>query len=232
MLQTGEQVKKVCLAQGGLYDNAKENSLHIDCSTIDVATAQFLANSAKNKNLKAIDAPVSGGVAGAIAGTLTFILGGDAKDCLVATPILKAMGKQFIHAGNHGHGQAAKICNNMILGISMVALSEAFILAQSLGLSPQKLHEVVSHASGQCWAMDRYVPVPGVLENVPANHDYQPGFALNMMLKDMNLSKDTCESHSLKLPLAQLTQKLYQHAALQGLGDLDFSAIIKEIQGE
>ena len=227
MLQTGAQVKEVCCGNKGIYLSAKPNTLHIDCSTIDVPTAQALHHQASQYHLRAVDAPVSGGVAGAQAGTLTFLLGGEPEACTVATPILNAMGKQVILTGASGSGQAAKICNNMILGISMLAVSEAFLLAKRLGLSAQKLHEVVTHASGQCWVMDKYVPVPNVLDNVPANHDYQAGFSLNMMLKDMNFSQAAAQDYDLKTPMAELATKLFQTAKEQGLGDLDFSAVIK-----
>ncbi|MCX7119674.1 MAG: 3-hydroxyisobutyrate dehydrogenase [Legionellales bacterium] len=229
MLQTGAQVQAVCYGESGIYAHAKPNTLHIDCSTIDVPSAQDLQNKASQHALLAVDAPVSGGVSGAQAGTLTFLLGGDATACATAQPILQSMGKQIILTGASGSGQAAKICNNMLLGISMLAVSECFLLAERLGLSAQKLHEVVTHASGQCWVMDRYVPVPDVLENVPANHDYQAGFSLNMMLKDLNFSQAAAQHCDLKTPLGQLATKIFQQGKEAGLGDLDFSAIIKTL---
>lgn len=227
MLQTGAQVQTVCYGDQGLYTHAKSQTLHIDCSTIDVPTAQDLQAQAALHHLLAVDAPVSGGVTGAQAATLTFLVGGDSHACAAATPILKMMGKQIIPTGASGSGQAAKICNNMLLGISMIAVSECFLLAERLGLSPQKLHEVVTHASGQCWTMDRYVPVPDVLENVPANHAYQAGFSLNMMLKDLNFSQAAAQHCALDTPMGQLATKLFQQGKEQGMGDLDFSAIIK-----
>lgn len=229
MLQTGQQVTTVCYGEDGIYAHAAKQSLHIDCSTIDVPTARALQQQAQKHDLLAVDAPVSGGVAGAVDATLTFMLGGPEAACAAAHPILDAMGKLIIHTGDTGSGQAAKICNNMILGISMLAVAEGFKLAEGLGLSPKKLHEVSTHASGNCWVMDHYVPVPGVLDNVPAEHDYQPGFSLAMMLKDLNLSQAAAEYCHLQTPVAQLATQLFQAAQKAGLGDLDFSAIVKTL---
>ena len=229
MLQTGTQVQTVCYGEQGLYTHAKPKTLHIDCSTIDMPTAQALQTEAQRFNLLAVDAPVSGGVAGAQAKTLTFLVGGEHNACTLAQPILKDMGKQIILTGTSGSGQAAKICNNMLLGITMVAVSECFLLAERLGLSPQKLHDVVTHASGQCWVMDRYVPVPNVLDTVPANHNYQPGFTINMMLKDLYFSQTAAQQSNLHTPLGQLATQIFQKGQSAGLGDLDFSAIIKSL---
>lgn len=231
MLQTGAQVQAVCYGEAGIYSHAQPGTLHIDCSTIDVPSAQDLHVQATQRQLIAVDAPVSGGVTGAKAGTLTFLLGGADAGCTVAIPILQTMGKQVIQTGVNGSGQAAKICNNMILGISMLAVSEGFLLAERLGLDPKKLHEVVTHASGQCWVMDRYVPLPNILDNVPANHDYQPGFSLNMMLKDLNFSQEAAQHCELNTPMAHLATQIFQNGQDAGMGDLDFSAIIKMLQG-
>lgn len=229
MLQTGEQVLGVCQGAGGLYAHAKPGALHIDCSTIDVQSARTMHELAQNNQVGALDAPVSGGVLGAAAGTLTFMVGGDSDTLSRAQPFLAVMGQKIIHTGSAGSGQAAKICNNMILGISMVAISEAFILAEALGLTPQKLFEVVNSSSGQCWAMSKYAPVPGVLENVPANHDYQPGFAAAMMLKDLDLGQQVARTVAVDTPLGAKTTALYQQFIDQGCGALDFSGIIKQI---
>ncbi|KTD72550.1 3-hydroxyisobutyrate dehydrogenase [Legionella tucsonensis] len=229
MLQNGQQVLHVCHGNNGLFQVAKKGALYIDCSTIDVNSSRELHNLAKQHHLQVVDAPVSGGVSGAGAGTLTFMVGGEEDAFHTAKPILAAMGQKIIHTGGAGSGQAAKICNNMILGISMIAISEAFILAEQLQLSPQKLFEVVSNASGQCWAMTKYAPVPGVLENVPANNDYKPGFAAAMMLKDLLLSQDSAHSVNVSTPLGAKATAIYQHFIDQGLGDADFSAIIKLI---
>ncbi|MBI2786738.1 MAG: 3-hydroxyisobutyrate dehydrogenase [Legionella longbeachae] len=229
MLQTGQQVLAVCQGTTGLFHAAKNGTLFIDCSTIDVNSSREIHLLAKQHHLQAIDAPVSGGVAGAAAASLTFMVGGEKDAVQMAQPILATMGQKIIHTGSAGSGQAAKICNNMILGISMIAISEAFVLAEQLQLSPQKLFEVVNNASGQCWAMTKYTPVPGVLENVPANNDYKPGFAAAMMLKDLLLSQNTAQSVHVKTPLGSKATDIYQHLIDQGLGESDFSAIIKLI---
>lgn len=230
MLQTGEQVQAVCLPPDGLYTTLPTTCLHIDCSTIDVNSAKTLHQQAANRQISMIDAPVSGGVAAAAAGTLTFMVGGEQAAFEQARPILSAMGKNIIHAGAAGSGQAAKLCNNMILGISMIGVSEAFILARQLGLSDQKLFEIVNNASGQCWVMSQYAPVPGVLPNVPANRDYQPGFTAAMMLKDLKLSQHSAEQTAAQTPLGALATRCYQQFIDQGFGNLDFSAIIQFIE--
>lgn len=227
MLQTGKQVRQVCLGEQGLFAVAKKNALFIDCSSIDVNTSRDLHLEANKHQLLAVDAPVSGGVAGAAARTLTFMVGGTEQAFLSAKPILTSIGKKIIHTGVAGSGQAAKICNNMILGISMAGISEAFILAEHLGLSPQKLFEVVTNASGQCWAMSNYVPIPGILEKVPANDNYKPGFTAAMMLKDLKLSQQSATAKGLHTPMGEQATRLYEKLNEQGMGELDFSAIIK-----
>ncbi|AMP88296.1 3-hydroxyisobutyrate dehydrogenase [Legionella pneumophila] len=229
MLQTGQQVLHVCLGVDGIFSQLNAGSLYIDCSTIDVKSSRETHQIAKENHLLVVDAPVSGGVAGAVAATLTFMVGGEMEAYHAAHPILTAMGKKIIHTGGAGSGQAAKICNNMILGTTMIAISEAFILAKELGLSNEKLFEVVNNSSGQCWAMSKYVPVPGILENVPANNDYKPGFAAKMMLKDLLLSQNTAKSVHIETPLGAKTTEIYQQFIDKGLGDVDFSAIIKQI---
>lgn len=228
MLQTGDQVKKVCVGDNGLYAHA-DGALHIDCSSIDVQSARYLHQYAAASHLLALDAPVSGGVAGAGAGTLTFMVGGDASALEKAMPVLSAMGKKIIHTGQPGSGQAAKICNNMILGITMIGVSEAFILAEKLGLAADKLFDVVNSSSGQCWAISKYAPVPNLLPDVPANHGYKPGFTASMMLKDLNLSQQSAAAAGVDTPLAAKATALYQHFIHQGFGELDFSAIIKSL---
>lgn len=228
MLQTGKQVLHVCEAEG-LFQKAKPGTLFIDCSTIDVDSSRQFHHIAREHHHISVDAPVSGGVAGAAARTLTFMVGGEENAFTLAKPILAAMGQKIIHTGGAGSGQAAKICNNMILGISMIAISEAFTLGEALGLSPAKLHEVVNNSSGQCWAISKYVPVPGIMDNVPANNDYKPGFAAAMMLKDLVLSQNAADSVHVKTLLGAQSTALYQKFFDQGLGDLDFSAIIKVV---
>ncbi|WP_028389429.1 3-hydroxyisobutyrate dehydrogenase [Legionella fairfieldensis] len=229
MLQTGQQVQQVCLASDGLFAKASPHSLYIDCSSIDVTSAREIHQHAMTKQLFALDAPVSGGVVGATAATLTFMAGGEQTAFIKAKPIFNAMGKKIIHTGAAGSGQAAKICNNMILAVSMIAVSEAFVLAERLGLTAQKLFEVVSSSSGQCWAMNQYAPVPDILPDVPANNHYQPGFAAAMMLKDLNLSQSAANTVGIETPMGAQATALYQQFNEAGLGHLDFSAIIKLI---
>jgi 3-hydroxyisobutyrate dehydrogenase len=232
MLQTGTQVKQVCLGENGLFALAANPVLFIDCSSIDVESSQELHQAAEQKQLPFVDAPVSGGVAGAAAATLTFMVGGTAKAFAQAEVILSVIGKKIIHTGSAGSGQAAKICNNMILGISMIAVSEAFILAEKLGLTPQKLYEVVTNASGQCWVMNKYVPVPNVLDNVPANQDYKPGFTVAMMLKDLGLSQRSAATAKVETPLGKHATELYQQFSDAGMSELDFSAIIQLLKNK
>lgn len=230
MLQKGDQVAAVCLGEEGLYAKARSLALHIDCSSIDVETTRRLHHEAKHLKIHMVDAPVSGGVAGAKTASLTFMVGGEDGSFSKAKPILEAMGKNIFHTGISGTGQAAKICNNMILGISMIAISEAFVLAKELDLSPQKLHEVVTHSSGQCWAMSKYVPVADVLPDVPANRDYQPGFTAAMMLKDLKLSQSAAEKNEVRTLLARKAMEIYEAFNEAGFGDLDFSGVIKGIK--
>jgi 3-hydroxyisobutyrate dehydrogenase len=229
MLQTGHQVQQVCLDSEGLFNHAEIDALYIDCSSIDVASSRNLHQEATNKKLEVVDAPVSGGVTGALAATLTFMVGGQLHAFERARPILANMGSKIIHTGPAGSGQASKICNNMILGISMIAISEAFILAEQLGLSAQKLFEVVNNSSGQCWSMSQYAPVSGLLPNVPSNRGYQPGFTTAMMLKDLLLSQSSASAVGIETPLAAHATALYQAFNDGGHSNLDFSAIINSI---
>lgn len=228
MLQTGEQVLNACNSKDGLFANAKPNAIFIDCSTIDVESARKFHNLAKEYNFMSVEAPVSGGVSGAKNANLTFMVGGTQDAFTTTHSILSAMGAKIIYTGDAGSGQAAKICNNMLLGISMIASAEAFILAKSLGLSEKKLHEVVTSSSGKCWVMEKYVPVANVLENVPANNRYQAGFTTAMMLKDLNLSQQTARTAGVSTKLGELAQQIYQTATDNNYGELDFSAIILE----
>jgi 3-hydroxyisobutyrate dehydrogenase len=227
MLQTGQQVKEVCINENGIFAHAKKNVLYIDSSSIDITTTHELHAMAEKKNLAMIDAPVSGGVAGAVAATLTFMVGGSETHFTRSKPILEKMGKKIIHAGPAGHGQAAKICNNLILGISMIAVSEGFNLANKLGLDAKKFFEITSNASGQCWSMTSYCPVPGIIEKSPSNNDYKPGFMAKMMLKDLHLAQHAAETVNATIPLASVAAELYSLFVNQGNGELDFSGIIK-----
>ncbi|MDB5524763.1 MAG: 3-hydroxyisobutyrate dehydrogenase [Rhizobium sp.] len=201
-------------------------TLLIDCSTIDIESARQAHAMARAKDCPSLDAPVSGGTSGAAAGTLTFMVGGERDVFLRAETLLRAMGKRIIHCGDASAGQAAKICNNMILGISMVAVGEAFVLAEKLGLSHQALFDVASVSSGQCWSLTSYCPVPGPVPASPANHDYQPGFAAALMLKDLKLSQEAALACGAVTPLGHEAERLYQQFNDHGQGQTDFSAII------
>lgn len=232
MLQAGEQVKTVCLNRGGLFKRIKRHITFIDCSSIDIKTSRHLHKKAIANGHHMLDAPVSGGVAGAKAGTLTFMVGGEKATFDTMQPILQAMGQQVHFVGQGGNGQAAKICNNMILGISMIAVSEAFVLAEKLGLNAKDFFNISSHASGSCWSMTNYSPVPNIVDNVPSNNDYKPGFSAQMMLKDLCLSQDAARSVAAFTPLAKKATELYHEFVNQDYYDIDFSAIIKLIEKE
>lgn len=229
MLQDGQQVKETCLGENGLFVNANKNSLIIDSSSIDITVTQELHQTANELGIGLLDAPVSGGVSGAEAATLTIMVGGEEHHFNQAKPILEKIGKKIIYAGSGGSGQAAKICNNLILGISMIAVSEGFTLADKLGLDLKKFFEISSNASGQCWSMTSYCPVPGILEKAPASNDYQPGFMAKMMLKDLMLAMQAAESVNAATPLGAVSAELYSLFVNQGNGEIDFSGIIKMI---
>jgi 3-hydroxyisobutyrate dehydrogenase len=231
MLPAGEHVRGVYCVPGGVIAAAGTGVLLIDSSTIDVATAREVAARAAEKGLAMVDAPVSGGVGGAQAGTLTFMVGGEDDAFARARPLLEAMGKTIVHAGGAGTGQAAKICNNMILGVSMIAVSEAFVLAERLGLDAQRLFDISSKASGQCWSMTSYCPVPGLVPTSPANRDYQAGFTAAMMLKDLKLAQDAARDAGAVTPLGAGAAELYGLFASHGHGAEDFSAIIRFLRG-
>ena len=227
MLPAGTHVASVY--RDSLFANAAAGCLLIDCSTIDVGTAKQVAEEAAARGFAAVDAPVSGGIAAANAGTLTFMVGGTDEAFARAQPILAAMGKAVIHAGGNGAGQAAKVANNMLLGASMVATAEAFLLAQKLGLDPQRFFEIASVSSGQCWSMTSYCPLPGVGPETPADRDYQGGFASALMLKDLRLSQQAAGQAGAKTPMGARATEIYEAFAAAGHGGLDFSAIIKAI---
>jgi 3-hydroxyisobutyrate dehydrogenase len=225
MLPAGPHVRAAYLDQGGVLDRAAKGALLIDCSTIDVDSAREVATAASGRGFAVIDAPVSGGTGGAAAGTLTFMVGGAEDAVERARPILEKMGKTIVHCGGAGTGQAAKICNNMILGITMTAVSEAFVLAEKLGLDAQKLFDVSAKSSGQCWALTSYCPVPGPVPASPANRGYQPGFSVDMMLKDLKLAQLAAETAGAATPLGAAAATLYQELAGSGAGGKDFSAM-------
>ncbi|NBN62530.1 3-hydroxyisobutyrate dehydrogenase [Microvirga tunisiensis] len=232
MLPAGKHVRGVYTGADGVIANAPKGALLIDSSTIDVDSARAVAEAARAAGLLMVDAPVSGGVGGATAGTLTFMVGGEQEAFDRAKPVLSAMGKNIIHAGGAGTGQAAKICNNMILGISMVAVSEAFVLAERLGLDAQKLFDIASTSSGQCWSLTSYCPVPGPVATSPANRDYQPGFAAQMMLKDLKLAQEAAQSAGAATPLGAQAAALYALFCNAGHADMDFSGIVKYLRGD
>jgi 3-hydroxyisobutyrate dehydrogenase len=206
---------------------APPRALFVDCSTIDVADARTAATLAMDAGHRAIDAPVSGGVAGAVAGTLTFMVGGDVE---AARPLLEAMGKRVVQCGANGAGQAAKICNNMMLGISMIGISEAFVLGETLGLDHQAFFDVASTASGQCWALTTNCPVPGPVPGSPANHDYKPGFATALMDKDLGLAANAVRANGVDGQLGLLAREIYRRFTRESGGELDFSAIVNDIR--
>jgi 3-hydroxyisobutyrate dehydrogenase len=231
MLPEGRHVREVYLGEQGVIARAGPSALLIDCSTIDVETARAVSQVAAGRGLEMLDAPVSGGVAGAEGASLTFMVGGSEEGFSRAQPILQSMGKAVVHAGPSGNGQAAKICNNMILGISMIGVCEAFVLAEKLGLPADRLFEVASQSSGQCWSLTSYCPVPGPVPGSPANRDYRPGFSAAMMAKDLRLAQSAAHSVDLSTPLGANARSLYALFTGRGHGGLDFSAIIKMLAG-
>ncbi|MGK2911390.1 MAG: 3-hydroxyisobutyrate dehydrogenase [Sphingobium sp.] len=225
MLPAGKHVDAVY--NGEVFGAAKPGALFLDCSTIDVATARRVVEAAVAKGFEMVDAPVSGGIAAAAAGTLTFMVGGSGDAFARAKPILSAMGKAVIHAGGAGTGQGAKICNNMLLGATMVATCEAFAMAQKLGLDPQTFYDISSVSSGQSWSMTSYCPLPGVGPTTPADNDYQGGFAVALMLKDLKLATQAAQQVDASVPMGNAAEALYQALANSGQGGRDFSSIIK-----
>jgi 3-hydroxyisobutyrate dehydrogenase len=235
MLPAGPQVRAVYLDEGGVLASARRGALLVDCSTIDVESARAVAAAAKRAGFDMLDAPVSGGTAGAEAASLTFMVGGEAQVFARAQPLLAAMGRTIVHAGPAGNGQAAKICNNMILGVSMIAVCEAFALAERLGLEAQTLFDISSKSSGQCWALTSYCPVPGPVPASPANRDYAPGFTAAMMLKDLRLAQQAAGATATAIPLGAAAANLYQLSVDAGADGLDFSSIfhlIRKPQGK
>ncbi len=228
MLPKGAHVLSVW---GELASLAKAGTLLIDCSTIDVESARKAHQLADGVDCLSLDAPVSGGTGGAAAGTLTFMAGGSDAAFAAARPLLEAMGKKIVHCGGNGAGQAAKICNNMILGISMIGVCEAFALGEKLGLSHQALFDVASTSSGQCWSINTYCPVPGPVPTSPANNDYKPGFAAALMLKDLKLAQEAALAAGAATPLGAEAAQLFDLFEKQGHGGRDFSAIIEMLRG-
>jgi len=227
MLPAGDHVRAVW---SEILASAKRGALFIDCSTIDVTSARAAHALAAERGIAALDAPVSGGVAGAKAATLTFMVGGAAEAFARGKPILERMGKRVVHCGDAGNGQAAKICNNMILGASMIAVSEAFVLGERLGLSHQALFDVASASSGQCWSLTSYCPVPGPVPASPANNGYKPGFAAALMLKDLKLAREAAQAVHANTALGTHAAEIYDRYAAAGHSANDFSGIVNFVR--
>lgn len=232
MLPAGPHVRGVYMDEGGVLSLARKDAVLIDCSTIDVDSARAVADKAAEAGFAFVDAPVSGGVAAAEGGTLTFMVGGPEDAFAKAEPILSNMGKAVIRAGDAGAGQAAKICNNMLLGIHMIGTCEAMNLAIKLGLDPQNFFDIASKASGQNWSLTSYCPVPGPVPTAPSNREYKPGFAAPMMLKDLNLAMQTSKTAGVNTPMGEKAQTIYDAFVEQGGEEMDFSGVIKWLAGE
>ena len=226
MLPSSPHVRSVYLGEYGVLKGAAPGTPLIDSSTIDPLTAREVAMDAKAKGCPMVDAPVSGGVGGAEAGTLTFMVGGDAKDFEIARPVLQAMGKNIVHCGGIGNGQVAKICNNLMLAIEMIATSEGMTLAAKLGMDPKVFAAIVNTSSGRCWSSDTYNPYPGVLDAVPSSRGYAGGFGSDLMLKDLTLVTDAAKSAKHPVMLGALAQQIYQKHSNDGNGAKDFSSVI------
>jgi 3-hydroxyisobutyrate dehydrogenase len=227
MLPAGKHVLSVW---NEVVPSMAKGALIVDCSTIDVESAKQAHALATKHGVSSVDAPVSGGTGGAKGATLTFMCGGEDKAFAAAKPVLEKMGKKIVHCGGASAGQAAKICNNMILAVSMIAVSEAFALAEKLGLSHQALFDVVSTSSGQCWALTNYSPVPGLVPTSPANNDYKPGFASALMVKDLTLAQDAARTAGAATPLGKHAQEIYKAFDAAGHGGVDFSGIIQHVR--
>lgn len=229
MLPAGKHLIEVYFGPDGVVANIPPGALFVDCSTISVETAREASAKAASAGFSMVDAPVSGGVAAAESGTLTFMVGGDEEAFERSKTVLEPMGQTIIHAGGAGNGQVAKIANNMLLGISMIATCEAFNLADRLGLNAQKFFEISSKASGQNWSMTSYCPVPGPVPTSPANKNYEPGFAVDMMLKDLRLARDAAVTASANSRLGEQATRTYEQLSEEGLGGKDFSIVMKQV---
>lgn len=227
MLPASRHVEGLYLGPDGLLQALAPNTLVIDCSTIAPESARKVAKAASDCGMRMIDAPVSGGTGGAAAGTLTFIVGGQAEHLEAAQPYLQKMGKNIFHAGDAGAGQVAKICNNMLLGILMAGTAEALALGASNGLDPKVLSDIIAKSSGRNWATELYNPWPGVMENTPASKAYAGGFGVDLMLKDLGLAAEAALNTKASTPLGELARNLYSMHSAQGNGGLDFSSILK-----
>ncbi len=225
MLPASRHVESVYLGESGLLANANPKTLLIDCSTISPKVAQAVASAAKAKGFAMVDAPVSGGTAGAQAATLTFMVGGESSVVECIRPVLEKMGKNIFHAGASGAGQTVKVCNNMLLGIQMLGTSEALRLGIANGMDPKVLSDIMSKSSGRNWTLELYNPCPGVMENVPSSRGYAGGFGVDLMLKDLGLATENAQDLDASIPLGQLAQELYEAHSKAGNGQLDFSSV-------
>ena len=227
MLPASQHVKSVYLNEDGILEAVSKGVILIDCSTIDPQAAREVAKVANDQGNPMLDAPVSGGTGGAEAGTLTFMVGGSKVDFDRVQPLLSNMGKNIVHCGGSGNGQVAKVANNMLLGISMIATAEAMSLGVSLGMDPKVLAGIINTSSGRCWSSEIYNPYPGVVETAPASRGYTGGFGVDLMLKDLGLATEAAKFAKQPVVLGAVAQQLYQMFSLQGSGKLDFSAIIQ-----
>ena len=232
MLPEGKHSREIYLGDNGIINKVSKDCLLIDCSTIDIKTSIEIGEKAKEKGIKIIDAPVSGGVMGAKNGTLTFLVGGSKDAFNLAKPFLEIMGKNIFHAGELGCGNGAKICNNMALGISMIGASEALMLAKRLNIDIKKVHEIMKSASGNSWPISVYPPLPGLKEGVPSNNKYRPGFSAGMMSKDLKLAIECAEEVKANTPLGSTANNIYDKFCKEGNSNKDFSAISKVVGGD
>ncbi len=230
MLPSGKHLLDCYGSEDGVLASAAEGALLIDSSTVDVADARKAHELAAEAGFRSVDAPVSGGTAGAVAGTLTFMVGATEDAFRLAEPVLEPMARKAIHCGGGGNGQVTKMCNNLILGASMAAVSEAFVLGEKLGLSHEALYDVASVSTGQCWSLTTNCPVPDMVDTSRANHDYEPGFAAALMLKDLRLAESAAEQSGTDTAIGNLATELYQRFNDEGGGPKDFSAIIHSIR--
>ena len=229
MLPEGKHSKEVYLGEKGIINNVTKDCLLIDCSTIDIQTSVEIGKIALEHNINMIDAPVSGGVMGAQKATLNIMVGGSKEAFELALPILKIMGKNIFHAGDLGSGNGAKICNNMALGIAMIAASESLMLAKRLNIDIKKVHEIMKNASGNSWPISVYPPLPGLIDGTPSNNNYRPGFSAGMMNKDLKLAYECAKSVDAKIPLSKMALEIYDQFCKEGNESKDFSAISKVI---
>jgi len=232
MLPEGKHSKEIYLGENGIINKVSKNCLLIDCSTIDIETSKEIGKAAENQEILMIDAPVSGGVMGAQKATLNIMVGGSVKAFEKAHPILKIMGKNIYHAGKIGSGNGAKICNNMSLGITMIAASESLMLAKRLNIDIKKVHEIMKNASGNSWPISVYPPLPGLIEGTPSNNKYKPGFSAGMMNKDLKLANECAKNVNALTPLGKMALDIYSKFCEEGNDTKDFSAISKVIGGD